>query len=196
MVKAIIFDYYGVIQPDALASTYSHFGGDPGTDAQFIADTIYAANMGHIPGSRWVFAKRLGVSVDEWMHELKARAKRDPDLLAYILELRQSYKTGLLSNVGRGGLQVLWGEDELETYFDAAIASGDVGMAKPDLRIFRLMAERLGVDPSECVLTDDQPAYCDRARSIGMQAIHYRHFKQFKHELQALLKAEHPPHAT
>ena len=186
-IRAIIFDYYGVIQPDALATTYSYFGGDPEADAQFIADTIYAANMGHISGSRWVFAEHLGVSVDEWMRELKKRAKQDPDLLAYILELKQSYKVGLLSNVGRGGLQILWGEDELKKYFDAAIASGDVGHVKPDPEIYHMMAERLGVEPGECVMIDDQPAYCDGARATGMQAIHYRHFKQCKRDLQTLL---------
>jgi putative hydrolase of the HAD superfamily len=187
-IKAVIFDYFGVIESDSLAATYRHIGGDPDADAQFIADTIYAANSGRIPGSRWVFAEKLGISVDKWMHE---RRGKDPDILKYILELRKTYKTGLLSNIGRGGLRTLWG-DELEKYFDAAIASGDVGLTKPDPEIFAMMADRLGIQPDECIMIDDNPDYCEGARAAGMIAIQFQNLHQAKHELQRLLKPANP----
>lgn len=189
VIQAIVFDYFGVIEPDALWATYSYFGGDPERDARLISDTIYAANSGRIAGSRYIFAERLGVTVEEWMQALHERRGKDPAVLEYILELKKAYKTGLLSNVGRGGLELLWGK-ELSEYFDAAIASGDVGIVKPDRRIFRLMAERLGTRPGECVLLDDNPDFCQGARESGMRAIHFRHLRQCKRELGQLLERQ------
>jgi epoxide hydrolase-like predicted phosphatase len=191
MIKAIIFDYYGVIQPDVLYATYRHFGGDPERDERFISDTIRALNKGDIPSSWPVFAQRLGVQVEKWGRALEERGKRDPELLAYILSLRkQGYKTALLSNVGAGGLQQLWPSGEIEKYFDTAVSSGDVGHVKPDPEIFYLTAQRLDVLPEECVMIDDRPDYCDGARTAGMQTIAYRHVEQCKQELEKLLRED------
>jgi putative hydrolase of the HAD superfamily len=187
MIRAIIFDYFGVIQPDVLPVTYRSFGGDPDKDAQFLHDTINAVNHGYIKSSRPVIAEHLGISTDDWVRALNERRGHDPELLAYILELRAKYKIGLLSNIGPGGLQVMWPAGELEKYFDVAIASGDVGFIKPEPEIYKLMAEKLGVDPTECVMIDDLQKHCDGARSAGMQAIQYGHFAQAKTELQKLL---------
>lgn len=187
MIRAIIFDYFGVIQPDVLPAAYRSFGGDPHKDAQFLHDTITAVNHGYIKSSRPVIAEHLGISTEEWVAALNARRGHDPELLAYILQLRKRYKTGLLSNIGPAGLQVMWEPGELERYFDVAIASGDVGFVKPEPQIFQLMAERLGVVPNECVMLDDLQKHCDGARAAGMQAIQYRHFAQAKSELESLL---------
>ncbi|HZM64281.1 MAG TPA: HAD family phosphatase [Candidatus Saccharimonadales bacterium] len=187
MVRAIIFDYFGVIQPDVLLATYRFFGGDPERDQAFIHDTINAVNHGYITSSRPVIAKRLGITTEQWVGELDKRRGHDPDLLAYILELRKHYKTGLLSNIGPGGLQVMWPAGELEKYFDVFIASGDVGYTKPQPEIYKLMAQKLGVEPNQCVMIDDLEKHCDGARQASMQAIQYAHFGQCKTALQKLL---------
>lgn len=187
MVTAIIFDYFGVIQPDVLPAAYRSLGGDPERDRQFLHNTIRAVDYGYITSSHPVIAEHLGVSEDQWARAFNERRGHDPQLLRYILELRKRYKTGLLSNIGPGGLEALWPADELQKYFDAAVASGDVGFIKPEPEIYKLMAERLGVEPSECVMIDDLQKHCDGARAAGMQAIQYTHFDQCKAELDALL---------
>jgi len=42
---------------------------------------------------------------------------------------------------------------------------------KPDPRIYRLAAERLGIDAEECLFVDDQPGNVDGARAVGMPAL-------------------------
>lgn len=187
MVKAVIFDYFGVIQPDVLPAAYRSFGGDPDRDAQFLHETITAVNHGYIKSSRPVIAEHLGISAEEWVRALDERRGHDPELLAYILQLRGHYKTALLSNIGPGGLQVMWPKGDLEKYFDATLASGDVGFVKPQPEIFELMAKSLDVAPSECIMLDDLQKHCDGARAAGMQAIEYKHFAQAKAELEKLL---------
>jgi FMN phosphatase YigB (HAD superfamily) len=39
----------------------------------------------------------------------------------------------------------------------------------------------------ECVFTDDREDYCEGARAVGMQAILYKNFTQFRADLEKLL---------
>jgi len=42
---------------------------------------------------------------------------------------------------------------------------------KPDPRIYRLAAERLGVDAEDCLFVDDQPGNVQGAQAVGMAAL-------------------------
>jgi HAD superfamily hydrolase (TIGR01509 family) len=188
VVKALIFDYFGVIRPDGLHAAYKKFGGDPVADRKFIHEILEQSNRGKVKSSRQTFAEKFGISVEEWGHEVTGQFNHDPEILAYILQLRNNYKTALLSNIGPGGLQLLWEEGELDKYFDFAAASGDLKYAKPDVEIYKFVAEKLGVKPNKCVMIDDRQLYCDGAKVAGMQFILYKDFEQFKNELELLLK--------
>jgi len=58
-------------------------------------------------------------------------------------------------------------------HFRDILVSGDVGIKKPDARIFRLMLERIGVEPAAVVFIDDVVDNVESARTIGMQAVHF-----------------------
>lgn len=62
---------------------------------------------------------------------------------------------------------------ELGEVFGTTIVSGEVGMIKPSLEIFRLMTERAGVEPGQCVFIDDGVHNCIGAKAAGMDAIHF-----------------------
>ena len=47
-------------------------------------------------------------------------------------------------------------------------------MAKPEAAIFVLSAERLGLEPGECVFVDDLDANVEAARQVGMQGLLFR----------------------
>ncbi len=185
-VRAIIFDCFGVLRPDMLELNYRKFGGDPQKDAQFIHDTMLASNRGVIPNSRSVYAERLGISADEWAAAFDGQ-QTDQELFDYILTLKQSYKIGLLSNASKGQMQELFSETELKGHFDAVVVSGDIGYAKPEAQAYEIVADRLGVRLDECIFTDDREEYIEGARAVGMQAILYKNFAQFRRELGSLL---------
>jgi len=188
MVKAVIFDCFGVIRPDRFIAAYREMGGDPEADRDFIEYNIRAANMGLIPNSRQVMAERLNISVDRWLHALNHGAEVDLELLAYVEQLRKTYKTAVLSNASKGRLKEIIGEQDAERCFDVIVESGSLGFAKPDVEIYEHTADQLGVRYDECVFTDDREEYCEAARAVGMQSIHYRSFQQFKAQLQSLLQ--------
>lgn len=188
MIRAVIFDCFGVIRPDILPRVYEKFGGNYEADRQFIDDTLNAAHRGMIPGSRYVFAEHLGVSVEDWIAEFASAAKNDQMLLDYIQGLRSQYKTAVLSNTSKGHLAELLGEDTLARCFDIVAESGTLGMAKPQPEIYEYTANKLEVKPDECVFIDDREFFCEAARAVGMQAIQYISFKQFKADFEEMIK--------
>jgi putative hydrolase of the HAD superfamily len=56
--------------------------------------------------------------------------------------------------------------------FDFMVDGRTDGVLKPDPRAYTLMAERMGVDPSDCVFIDDQPGNLAGAEAVGMRTVH------------------------
>lgn len=56
--------------------------------------------------------------------------------------------------------------------FDFMVDGRTDGVLKPEPRAYTLMAERMGVDPSDCVFVDDQPANLAGAEVVGMRTVH------------------------
>ena len=60
----------------------------------------------------------------------------------------------------------------LDELFDTVIDSSQVGVRKPDPRIFELALERLGgVEAERAVFLDDFPGNVEAARRVGMTGI-------------------------
>ncbi len=57
----------------------------------------------------------------------------------------------------------------LEAEVDASVLSCEVGSLKPDALIFEQALARLGATASEALFVDDQPAYLDGARAVGIR---------------------------
>lgn len=77
--------------------------------------------------------------------------------------------TGLLSNSwGNDYPREMWAE-----LFDAVVISSEVGLRKPDERIFLHAAAALGLDPEECVFVDDIEHNIRAAEAVGMVGVHH-----------------------
>lgn len=189
MLKAIIFDCFGVIIIDAFTMLYS----ETAKGNQLVIDeaiaVINATSRGQmdVKESRTKVAALFNMSEPEWSQKIDTMENRNQPLLDFILELKQKYRTGLLSNTTKGGLDRRFSEKELNQHFDAVIASGEYGYAKPEAEIYNITAEQLGVDPIECVFIDDREDYCRGAKAVGMKAILYLDFVTLKQELIAIL---------
>ncbi|WP_082899755.1 HAD family hydrolase [Rhodococcus phenolicus] len=82
-------------------------------------------------------------------------------------------RTAILSNDPGGP-----GADRLRRlgggrFVDEVVLSGDVGVAKPDPRSYLLVAERLGLEPAQCVFVDDLVVNVRGAAAAGMVGVHH-----------------------
>lgn len=189
MIRAVIFDCFGVLLTDALSIICDELAQRDPEAVENVRAMIHAANRGILSpeDSTEQVAGILGITVSEYREKIKASEVRDNRLFEYIKRLHDPYKTALLSNITQQGLDRRFPDNELHEYFDAIIASSTVGFAKPDPEIYELAAERLGVQASECVFLDDREDYCEAARGVGMQAIWYQSFQQARADLEKIL---------
>jgi HAD superfamily hydrolase (TIGR01549 family) len=95
-----------------------------------------------------------------------------PDVLPAIHELREmDVRLGIVSDWGSNLLPIVEGLG-LASELDFVIASGAVGVSKPDPAIFRLAAARVGVLPNESLMVGDSyRADIVGAQSAGMGGI-------------------------
>lgn len=192
MIKAVIFDCFGVLLADSLQLMTDGLAESKPAAAQEVRDTIRLVNKGLIDPSeaRPRIAECFEISVDEYSRVLRSGETKNTKLLDYIQDLHGSYKTAVLSNVGADSLRKRFPDGELATHFDAVVASGDIGFAKPEPQAYEITATRLGVRLDECVFTDDRIMFCEAATSVGMKSILYTDFVQFAKELEDLLARE------
>jgi len=142
----------------------------------------YAVGREDVDGPLRRLARRLnpGVSEAQIAEALATRHKRfgwalenvEDETLAGLRELRgRGYALGLVSNCGRDEV-AHWAESPLAALLDCAVFSCEVGLRKPDERIFRLASARLGVRPEECLFVgnggSDELA---GAAAVGMQPV-------------------------
>ena len=70
-------------------------------------------------------------------------------------------------------LNIVFTLDELElrARFDTVVGAIDVERGKPHPDVFLKAAERLGVDPADCIVFEDAPMGVEAARRAGMRAV-------------------------
>lgn len=189
MIKAIIFDCFGVVVGKGFWDVYAAAGGDPIKDAEFIDDILTKASAGMVSSAGFtnLIAEQIGISVEEYRRVVDREERPNLELFNYIKsDLKPKYKIALLSNVNNGVIERKIPQ-ELRELFDVEVLSAEVGFQKPDPKIFKLTIERLGVGYEEAIFTDDQQRYVEPAAELGIKGIVYTDFNTFKSKLEKLL---------
>ncbi|HUC24938.1 MAG TPA: HAD family phosphatase [Streptosporangiaceae bacterium] len=120
-----------------------------------LARELVLEDGGPVAGPGLLARMFAGSTLDEAMMRLFRRLHAD------------GVPTGLLSNSWGGGYPTeLFGE-----MFDAVVISSEVGMRKPEPRIFLHAAGLLGLDPQECIFIDDIQANIAAAQQLGFTGV-------------------------
>ncbi len=96
---------------------------------------------------------------------------------------RRDLRLFYLSNMPAPYARVLESRHALFACFDGGIFSGDVQLAKPDPAIYRLLAERHGLEPARTVFIDDMLHNVEAARGLGWRGIQFASAAQLEAEL-------------
>jgi putative hydrolase of the HAD superfamily len=114
--------------------------------------------------------------------------RADQALLDYLNGLRPAICTALLSNAWSNARADLVEFHGLNRVFDLIIYSAEIGLAKPDPRIYQYALKQLDVRPEESVFVDDMPANVEAARAVGMHAIQFQNSQQTREALENLIQ--------
>jgi len=110
------------------------------------------------------------------------------ELVEYCRGLRRRYRTAIVSNSFVGARAREQERYRLEELVDLIVYSHEVGMSKPDPRIYALTCERLGVRPEEMIFVDDVEPCVTGARDFGIHAVLFQDNTQAIADIEALLR--------
>ena len=185
-IKAVIFDCFGVLVADG-KDTLRHDFPDLVRD---IHDIFLRSDYGYISGDEQVqqLSELTGLSVQDIERRYKHKNVVSQSVVEWVQALKDAgFLVGLLSNIRRDGLEEFFPSSTRDALFDAEVLSGEVGITKPSVRIFELMAEQLHVAPSECVMIDDLLKNTDGAERAGMSSILFESVRQAQADLDRII---------
>jgi putative hydrolase of the HAD superfamily len=189
-MKAVLFDFGGVIT-EPLGAMFEAIAADAGASATDVAAVLLGAyDLEDNPFSRLELGEATFAELCDWARaEGESRGWRlelapmislmdtipvRPEMVDRIEDLRlRGYRTGVVTNNFKE-LSAVWrARVDVDRLFDTVVDSCEVGVRKPDARIYHLALERLGgVAPEEAVLLDDFEVNLAGARAIGMHTVH------------------------
>ena len=109
--------------------------------------------------------------------------------IPWIEELKErGYQVLYLSNYSEHTMEVNPEALEFLPHMDGGVFSCYEKLIKPDPALFKVILERYGLKPDECVFIDDNLPNVEAARNLGINAIHFEKYSQAKDELENLLK--------
>lgn len=204
-IKNIIFDLGGVIidlDRDQAVRSFEAIGVE---DANQLIDAYE---------QKWIFQDletgRIGVQ--EFCDKLREHTGKDlpfEDIkkawmgfivdtpqykLDYIWELRKHYKLYLLSNTNPI-IQLEWAQTSqfteagrpINAYFDKLYTSYEVGVTKPDRRIFDFMLQDSGIRPSESLFVDDGKSNIEVAKQLGFHTYQPHNGEDWREAISSII---------
>lgn len=156
--------------PDQFASEWSHVaiqrisGAFPSTEA---ALQHICRRLGLDPSQ-----DRIQASVRVRQQYVREALSPRPGVVETLTALKESdYMIGLISNCG-DEVSGLWSSTSLAPMFDATVLSFEVRLMKPDVRIYEIAAQHLGVSPKDCLYVGDgSDGELSGASNAGMTAV-------------------------
>jgi epoxide hydrolase-like predicted phosphatase len=199
-VRAVVFDIGGVLEVPTDVNLDGRWERRLGLRPGKFFDRLRRsglgrdANLGRI--SEADFAQALGrlYGLDESAtEELLAElwdwysGELNTEMADYFQRLRPRYRTAILSNAAGGGRRKEERRYGFSAMADVLVYSYEVGIEKPDRRIYEITCERLGVRPSEVVFLDDLEVNVVAARHLAMRAVRFQSTAQAIYEMEACL---------
>lgn len=189
-IEAVVFDFGGVFTPSpfsGLHDWHTERGLDPALGLRAVfgpydQDTDHPWHQlerGEIAleaAAEQIKAVGAEMGLDIELSEMFGALGGDggprQDVIAKGLELRAAgYRTALITNNIKEFSDGWRAMIPVEELFEVIVDSSAVGIRKPDLRIYRMTLDQLGVAPENAVFLDDAAGNITAAREVGMHAI-------------------------
>jgi HAD superfamily hydrolase (TIGR01509 family) len=187
MIRAIIFDCFGVLTTDAWLPFKNKYFAQNEVLMARASELNKQSDAGFI--SYQSFLDEIGAMSGMTGQEVKSAISNNVpniELFEYLRQLKADYKIGLLSNASDDWLGELF-TTEQAALFDAQALSYETHFSKPSSEAYKTIADRLNVAVGDCIFIDDQERFVSGACDAGMFGIFYKDNAQLKAELTILL---------
>jgi epoxide hydrolase-like predicted phosphatase len=182
VITAVVFDYGGVLSRppyDGVVRYEAELGLPPGTLRDFLREghDVYDEFLcGQLSGRD--FMKAIGTHVQEThdlridLGELAAAMAFDvePRMIELVHELHGTVKLGILTNNVK---EAAWRDKVPVELVDVIVDSSEVGLRKPDPRIYEHLLVEMHTPADQIVYFDDLEFNLPPARELGIVALHF-----------------------
>ena len=183
MKRAVIFDMDGVLVDSEPLHTvaFQHILAEEGmkySEEEITQDGLgrtFSSHMGELilrfglPNPLEYYSTRF---VREVLRLLTDKAEPSSGASEVLTGLRtRGLKLGLASSSSD---PIVWGTLRIlgfESSFDAVVSGDAVIHSKPHPEIFLIAAEKLGVEPSDCIVVEDSPRGVESGKRAGMTVV-------------------------
>lgn len=119
-----------------------------------------------------------------------AQSKELPDMLAWLKEWKKDcgFRIISINNEGKELNDYRVKKFKLHDCFDAFVSSCEVGIRKPDPKIFKLAMGIAQALPQQCVYFDDRKMFALAAGKLGIRAFQHTSFETTRKILEDLKK--------
>lgn len=201
MIKAIIFDFGGVLVRDSRPGSRGklaqrlNISRERLLDHVFGNDLAFPATTGRVSeNDLWqhIFATMQIAPQQqaEFIRDFWGEDEIDPKMVDLMKRKRSKYKIGILSNAWSGAREAFVSKYGLDTLTDNMVISAEEGLAKPDPRIYRLAVNRLNIHPDEAIFLDDVMENVVGAREVGLRAFQHVDSQTSVQKIESLLLAD------
>lgn len=180
MIKAILFDFDGVLTVDkygsvSMAKFLSEKTGLPHDQIRSVYGKYNARMLyGEVTHEEiWPdFCADLGVRMDISLLDEAFRATpMNPEMLDLVRELKTNYKIGMVTDNPVERMDATVDHFNLRPLFDAITVSGAVHVRKDRPEIFETTFAALNVRPEECVFIDNTPKNLIVPGQMGVKTV-------------------------
>jgi epoxide hydrolase-like predicted phosphatase len=187
MIKAIIFDFAGVISNEAYWDWLSeNFEIDQEKKAHF-SEISRKVDKAEISEAEFVniLSEDSGKKPEDVRNEILSIIKIRPEVITMVSKAKGKYKVGMLTNYCKEWMDYLRKKHSLDAMFDAVVVSSELKIIKPEKGIYLEISKRLGVPTNECIFIDDRKPNIDGAKACGMKGIVFSSTEQVKKDLNS-----------
>lgn len=197
MIKVIAFDFGGVLGPDAddWNKTFKEIPKLTGLKDKELQN-LFESHWPKLKYSQepmktlWqLVANKSRKAVDpEKLREIYNKSIYiEKAALKLIKDLRKRFKVVLLANDSDDDYITKTKKLKLNMIFDKLYCSSQLGISKPNPKIFNYVLEDLGIKPQEALFIDNQENNIKTAKSLGINPILYKNLSQLKKDLAKYL---------
>ncbi len=198
MIKAVLFDYGGVLSPGgkSFVASLSEILKVPPEDVKVSQVGIQLWNGEITPEEFFKELSELNgqpITVEK-MLEVSGVMTKNQAVYDLAVELRQrGIKTAILSNMYKSTADLLRQQGYYDD-FDPIVLSFEEKLAKPDRAVYQHTIEKIGLPAEEILFIDDQDRFLAPATEMGMQVIKAEDQQQIVADVKAILLKENNLH--
>jgi epoxide hydrolase-like predicted phosphatase len=183
-IRAVFFDLGGVIVRTEYQAPRQHLAESFSMDYDDIDRIVFGsgsavrASVGEITEEEhWRnVMQTLKLPASEYQRvrdEFFAGDVIDREIIDFLRSVKPKVKTGVISNAW-SGLRNYIVREKFDDAFHHMVISAEVGVAKPDPKIYQIALEQLQVKAKEAVFVDDVLENIEACQQVGMQGIHFK----------------------